>query len=492
MIIFLLAILFLLTRLYNLTQLPIFNDEANYIYWAKNIAETNAQWFFILTDGKPPLPHWAMVFFLKLLPGQFFLLAGRLPSVLAGLLGALGLYFLTLELFNKKKAALICVLLYILCPFVLFNDRMALFDPYLNCSLVWTVFFFFKASKSSKRFDFLLWSTLQGIALLSKPTAIIYWALLPVCYLILNFEKLIADWKSILKRAIAVMIISEIIHNALIAISKGYLFYITRPFGYVGVSKVVGVEARLQLFIENLTNSINWLTSYYTWPIFIIGIISFIFLIAKKSKIGVILGFLWLGPILILSLFGAFYFSRYILFTTPYFFIPLGYSIFLLTKKSSWKVSLALISLLLFLPVRFNFQLLSNFEKAPLPEIDKWQYFTGYPSSSGFEPIYNEIDKKLMKSSVLLLVQGGLSHFPNAFKLRYYENSRIEIIDSQDIEELIAKHNNPMEKKTILIVLRDNIVGGKRIEQLNFSQLQIITIGKKPGGEDKVYLAKLK
>jgi 4-amino-4-deoxy-L-arabinose transferase-like glycosyltransferase len=185
----LVSILYFSTRLFHLTILPIFNDEANYIFWAKNIAVTNKHWFFILTDGKPPLPHWAMVFFLKLLPTQMFLAAGRLPSVFAGFLSLIGVYFLAVELFDRRRVAFFAAIFYLLCPFILFHDRMALFDAFLNSALIWTVLFFIRACKSNNWADFLAWGFFQGVALLSKPTAIIYWALLPTGYIFLKIAR---------------------------------------------------------------------------------------------------------------------------------------------------------------------------------------------------------------------------------------------------------------------------------------------------------------
>src|SRR5438128_6268433 len=76
-----LLIFYLFTRLFHLTILPIFTDEAEYIYWAKLIATTNKQWFISLIGTQPPLFIWSMVPFLKILPS--YLVAGRMASVMA-------------------------------------------------------------------------------------------------------------------------------------------------------------------------------------------------------------------------------------------------------------------------------------------------------------------------------------------------------------------------------------------------------------------------
>ncbi len=76
---------FLFSRLYNLTLLPIFTDESIYIYWAKVIESSHDQYFISLTDGKPPLLIWMISVFLTILPDSWYLVAGRLPAVIAGL-----------------------------------------------------------------------------------------------------------------------------------------------------------------------------------------------------------------------------------------------------------------------------------------------------------------------------------------------------------------------------------------------------------------------
>src|SRR6266699_2218030 len=82
-----LVIVYLVITLFHLGILPIFTDESIHIYRAKLIASSNKQWFISLIDGEPPLFIWMVVFFLKLFPPTWYLVAGRLPSIMAGLLG---------------------------------------------------------------------------------------------------------------------------------------------------------------------------------------------------------------------------------------------------------------------------------------------------------------------------------------------------------------------------------------------------------------------
>ena len=60
------VLLFLLTRLVHLTIIPIFNDEAIYISWAKIINEDlHDIWLPIKADNSKPLFLWLIAIFLN-------------------------------------------------------------------------------------------------------------------------------------------------------------------------------------------------------------------------------------------------------------------------------------------------------------------------------------------------------------------------------------------------------------------------------------------
>ncbi len=106
----LLAALYFATRLINLTILPIFTDEAIYIRWSQ-IGSRDAAWRFIsLVDGKQPMFTWIMMVTMRIIRDP--LVAGRLVSVAAGALSAVGLWVLSFELFKNKRIIFFFMLLY--------------------------------------------------------------------------------------------------------------------------------------------------------------------------------------------------------------------------------------------------------------------------------------------------------------------------------------------------------------------------------------------
>src|SRR5258706_6976329 len=136
-VVFLTGLYFFL-RLTNILHLPIFTDEAIYIRWSQ-IAKQDANWRFIsLTDGKQPMFVWIAMIILKFIHNP--LLAGRLVSVFAGALVTVGLFFLTLELFQKKWVAFMASAIYVIFPFGLVYDRMALYESLVAASIVWGIY----------------------------------------------------------------------------------------------------------------------------------------------------------------------------------------------------------------------------------------------------------------------------------------------------------------------------------------------------------------
>lgn len=86
---FLLILLYGLTRLINVTILPIFNDESIYLRWGWLEVQSNS-WFIPLYDGKQPLLTWAFGYAQVYFTDPLF--GARLVSIATGLLTLLGIF----------------------------------------------------------------------------------------------------------------------------------------------------------------------------------------------------------------------------------------------------------------------------------------------------------------------------------------------------------------------------------------------------------------
>src|SRR3989344_2601751 len=174
------------SRLINLDKVTIISDEGIYIRWAK-VSWKDASWRFIsLTDGRQPLQTWGTIAFLKLFENNA-LFAGRLFAVASGFFALSGIFAFSAYLFNKKTAY-IASLLYIITPYFLFYDRMALVDSAINGFVIWLFFFSILLARTLRLDVALLLGFLSGFALLGKSSVRLYMALMSLASLFVLYS----------------------------------------------------------------------------------------------------------------------------------------------------------------------------------------------------------------------------------------------------------------------------------------------------------------
>lgn len=453
-----LALICLVTRLVNITELPIFTDESIYIYWAKVIQSTHSQWFISLTDGKPPLLVWMTGGFLQFLPDSMYLLAGRLPSVIAGVLSVVAIYKLTEILFRSQKMAIVAGVLYIIHPFLLMYDRLALFDSLLSCMLLWSTYFAVRTFKTLKWTDAVFWGIFLGLAFLSKPTALMFWVLLPFCIGVLAWrEPLIKNFRKIVTLSAIALILSQLI-QAIERISSVYFRMAEKnsQFQY-SVSELISdpiIHSQ-----SNLNGLFSWFISYNTIPVFLIGIVAMIFLGFKKPREGLVLFILWFIPMLGLAVIGKEIFPRYILFITPYFLIPIAY---LLVKLWEEKVIFKAVSviasiIILFSLIPYSFAILTSPEKAPIPGTDYRQLVSEHPSGYGLDSVFDYLDQESKDKKIVVVTQGTFGLYPYAFTLRYFGNPNVEIVPKWPLTS--ADDVSSLNKDNTFVILKESEVG---------------------------------
>lgn len=119
------VVLFLATRLYNLTLLPLLGSEATPLTWALQAQQTRdwSDWLAAVRAAAQPLHSWLLASVISLpLDG---VLAARLLSVASGAAALALVFALTRRLFSRA-AALAAALIYVCAPLTLLHDRLAL------------------------------------------------------------------------------------------------------------------------------------------------------------------------------------------------------------------------------------------------------------------------------------------------------------------------------------------------------------------------------
>ena len=166
-----LSFLYLFLRLYHLTAIPIFNDEAIYLDWGWREIHHFDLLFYSLYDAKPPLLMW--LFGITSLFAPTMLFAGRLVSVIFGYLTFIGIWKLTKKVGSTQMAVLAC-LLYICIPIFSFFDRQALMESAIGTIGVWSCLITLKLYETEKiRWTFMLGIVLGG-GYLIKTSALVF------------------------------------------------------------------------------------------------------------------------------------------------------------------------------------------------------------------------------------------------------------------------------------------------------------------------------
>src|SRR5262249_50053129 len=120
-----LLLVFWISRVHNLLALPLFLDEASHL--------TRAQWvwqgrpFYLLETGKMLAPYLAALFW----PFSAAPFIGRYVVVILGAVGIASAYAVGCEL-RSRYVGLLCMTLWIICPQLMFFERMALVDTTIS------------------------------------------------------------------------------------------------------------------------------------------------------------------------------------------------------------------------------------------------------------------------------------------------------------------------------------------------------------------------
>ncbi|HRN70185.1 MAG TPA: glycosyltransferase family 39 protein [Candidatus Woesebacteria bacterium] len=482
----LLVVVYGVSRLFNLTVLPIFTDESIYIYWAKLIESTHLQWFVSLTDGKPPLLIWMITIFLKILPDSWYLVAGRLPAVIAGGVSVVAIYHISLLLFEKRNIALVSASLYIVFPFTLLYDRMALFDSPLQAALLVSTYFALKTAKSLKVKDAVFMGISLGIAFLFKPTALVFVGLLAGVVLLFAIRKKKNKWFRIIGLIGIAVVISEVINN-LQRVSSVYFMA-----GLKNAQFQQPIEELLKnpfaLTYHNMNGFIGWIIGYYTVPFLLLGLIGMIVLLTKNVKVGLTLAGLWIIPIIALATIGREIFPRYMLFTTPYFLIAVAF-VFVLLYEKSQRYALVIASMGIAIIVPFlvmDYAILTNPVKASLPETDYNQLIATHPSGYGLDRVYDVINQRIVEGGkVTLVTQGTFGLYPYAFMLEYWDNPNITILPRWPLDKIDDQIISSQASSSVIILLKEHDSIPENLP------LRLIEKVDKPGGMYPILITEL-
>ncbi len=478
----------LFLRVCNLGSLPVFVDEAIYIRWGQLIKSESTLRFVPLQDGKQPLFMWLTAGFLKFVSDP--LIAGRLVSVFSGLATMVGAGVLAGLLTKKTSSLLWGMFLYLLVPYALFFDRMALVDSLLACFGVWSILLAIVLGRE-KRLDIaMILGIVLGLAMLTKSPAIFFVVFSPLLAVVYGFSKKNKKELLVLFGLVGISLGFALSIYTILKLGPNFHMIAIRNKDYVWPLSEIAKHP-LDPLIPHLKDVWRYYLGYLTLPVIVLGIIGMAKLVTKDWR-NLILLFWWLVPLIGQSAIGKTFTARYILYTVPLFLVFAAVAVDQLSTKFkitkiNFLVKGLLVFGLIFSVLRFDWLLLSNPSKAILPRDERQGYLQDWTSGWGIKQSAEYIKSLSKDISILVGTEGYFGTLPDGLLIYLDKEPEVTVIGvgypissiPQSLSDNIKAGNRSFLLVNMSRFLVENQIG-----------LDLIKEYPKPGG-DKLLLFEL-
>ncbi len=416
---------YLVTRLYNIMSLPLFTDEAIYTRWAQ-IARYDASWRFIsLTDGKQPSFVWLDMVMIRFINDP--LLAGRLVSVASGLVGLIGIFLLAREIFKSQKLGWLAAALYVVYPFSLVYDRMALYDSLVATATIFALYFEVLLVRRRTLDVALILGMVLGFGVLTKSSGFFAIYLLPFSLLLFDFKQ--KKWiRELLKWGGLAIISTAMAYGFYSLLRLSPFFHIIAEKNSIFVYPYKEwIIHPFEFFFGNLNGLVDWVVAYATIPVVLLILVSF-FLGGNKYLREKILFFLWfILPFIALALFGKVLYPRFVLFMTMPLLVLAAFSLsFILDSLKNNLIKIGVFLAFTILMIRSDFYILTDFARAPIAKADTDQFMNDWPAGGGLSEVLTFLEDKAKKEKIYVLTGGTFGSLPTyAMEIYLDENKNI-------------------------------------------------------------------
>ncbi|MBI4062465.1 glycosyltransferase family 39 protein [Candidatus Gottesmanbacteria bacterium] len=445
---------YLATRLTNLTQLPVFTDEAIYIRWSQ-IGAQDANWRFIsLVDGKQPLFTWVVMVLMRLVPGDP-LFVGRLASVFAGAASMVGIWFLAFELFKSKKAAFLSSFLYLISPFALVYDRMALYDSLVATFFLWNLYLAIRLARSPRLDTALLLGLTLGAGMLNKTSGFLSLYLIPTTLFLFDWTK-----PKRVVRWIGFVLVAALLSQGIYSILRlSPLFHMIAQkdtvFVYTFAEWIVSPTQHLE---GNLRGLFDWLIRYLTWPIFFAAIAP---AMERKNRREFLVLYAWcLIPLVGLASFGKVLYPRFVLFLAMPLLVAAATTTVWFYETVRTRVFQVIGTLVLFAPSFIAVYYILFFPLyAPIPQADRGQYINDWPAGWGVREVNAFLLEQSKNQHITVVTEGTFGLLPYAIEMYVVNNPNITITGIWPLPTQIPEHvaEAIAREPTYLVVNKDEV-----------------------------------
>ena len=382
------------TRLYQLTLLPLFVDEAVHLRWTVRLVE-EGRLGRMLVDGK--LLH------VVLMSASVPWVSnpawwGRATTVVVGALGLWSAWRIGVHLFSRR-IGWVAALLYIVCPFTFLYDRMALADTYLSsfAALVLYRSLVLQSDPSRKSGAWLGLS--MAASVLSKIPGVLTLGFPPIVLLLMGRPK---GWA----RGLGVA------YGLFAALAGPFVFHFFIRTEQLGMKAGIPEEGkgRLASILYNVSLASEWLTLYWGPTLLLVVVVVAVTALLRWQRRELVLLAAAAVPLTLFVLVSFHWFPRYVLLSTVPFLILAarglceGYD--WMVERLRWLpapghvVALALAGLVAWPAARVAQPLFVDPAKAPLPSVERFQYVNGWPSGYAWIDAADYLREQAEKSEI--------------------------------------------------------------------------------------------
>lgn len=425
--IFLLVVLYFFTRLFALTGLPIFTDEAIYIRWSQ-IGMRDANWRFIsLTDGKQPMFTWIMMVLLKVFESMDPLWAGRLTSVIAGFGTLVGVWFVAGELFRDKRVSWAASIGYILLPFSTWYDRVALYDSLVAAFAVWSLYLGIRLVRTFRLDTALLLGMVLGAGMLNKSSGFLSLYFLPATLLLFDWQST-EKWKKLL-RWIGLVMISAILSQVFYSVLRlSPFFHMVEQKDNVFIFSVSEwLNQPFRFLAGNLRGMFDWVRHYLTLPVFIAVLLP-LFTRWPKNRERWFLYIWWALPFAALATFAKILYPRFIFFMMMPLLIVAASSAVMVWDMMKHRVARVLLIIVLLVPSLYmDWFIITNPVAAPIPESERGQFLDDWPAGYGVKEVVTYLSAEAAQQKIRVFTEGTFGLLPYAIEIYLVDNPNVHI-----------------------------------------------------------------
>jgi 4-amino-4-deoxy-L-arabinose transferase-like glycosyltransferase len=415
---------YLATRLYQLTLLPIFTDEAIYIRWSQ-IGLRDAVWRFIpLTDGKPPLFHWFMMLTLKLFSDPLF--AGRIVSVAAGMANLVLIWYLAYLLFERKLISHLAAILYLASPFMIVYDRLAVVDDLLTTFSLLSLIMAIQLVRKPALDKALILGFAIGGGLLTKATGLFFLIFTPFTLLLVIKPALIKKPLNLLPW-LGGLLVAFVTGEGMYAILRlsPFFYRIGQKNSEFLISFGEFFRHPFALTWGNLKSLYSWQIGYLTIPIFIL--LSIALFIPKHIRPKLVLFVYFLAPLIIIASFNKIIFPRFLLFSTPFLLILAAVGLAHIYDRVQTKIRWPIVLLAIIYPAFVTLIYVINPLKAPIVQADRDQYIDGWSAGFGINETVAYLKNQAQENPIFVGTQGTFGLMPYALEIYLADNPNIRM-----------------------------------------------------------------